>query len=157
MTFKLSLVPLIVKPYEEGSATSIAAAEEKTDESLLNDEARVLAHLKSCGSDGATDDELEVALGMIHQNVSARRRGLVLQGYVSNSKRERFTRRARKAVVWIYDANAPTRAPLARREPHRDDITSFVEKVRVAVIVGGVRLDPNEEGVLDWLERKVAP
>jgi len=48
---------------------------------------------------GATDEEIEQALGLMHQTASARRRELVLQGLV----REvgfRYTRSKRKANVW---------------------------------------------------------
>ncbi len=50
---------------------------------------------------GATDDEIEVALGLRHQTASARRRELVLAGHVTDSGQRRATRSGRMAVVWV--------------------------------------------------------
>lgn len=86
-------------PYVKGSDTSEAAARAK-EPTEKTDEARVLAYIRQCGAAGATDDEIEVALGMRHQNASARRRALVLRGLVSASAARRRTRSGRKAIVW---------------------------------------------------------
>tara|TARA_A100001035_G_scaffold233752_1_gene196582 strand:+ start:157 stop:480 length:324 start_codon:yes stop_codon:yes gene_type:complete len=50
---------------------------------------------------GATDDEIEQALGMRHQTASARRRELVLIGLVMDSGERRATRSGRTATVWV--------------------------------------------------------
>lgn len=52
-------------------------------------------------SDGATDDEIEVRLGLRHQSASARRRELVLLGEIRDSGKRRQTRSGRAAVVWV--------------------------------------------------------
>ncbi len=49
---------------------------------------RVHRHLEACGERGSTDDELEVALGLLHQTASARRRELELMGRVVKTDRE---------------------------------------------------------------------
>lgn len=49
---------------------------------------------------GATDDEIEVALGLIHQNASARRRSLELKGKIVKTDRARQTRHHRWAAVY---------------------------------------------------------
>jgi hypothetical protein len=64
-------------------------------------QAKVLRAILDRGSHGATDDELEVALKMRHQTLSARRRELVLASRITPSGRHRLTRSGRKAVVWI--------------------------------------------------------
>lgn len=47
-----------------------------------------------------TDDGLEVRLGLPHQTVSARRRGLVLEGWIRDSGRKDTTRSGRRAAIW---------------------------------------------------------
>jgi hypothetical protein len=61
----------------------------------------VLDFIRSRGARGATDDEIEVVLGMRHQTASARRRGLVLKLYVSDSGAKRPTRSGSSAIVWV--------------------------------------------------------
>jgi hypothetical protein len=92
-------------PYVPESDTSRAAAEAKAP-TAETDAARVLDFIRSRGAHGATDDEAETALGMLHQNASARRRGLFLRGLVVDSGARRNTRSGRKATVWT--AKAPT-------------------------------------------------
>jgi len=60
----------------------------------------VLEFIRRRNGRGATDDEIEKALGLRHQTVSARRRELVLDGKVSASGEERKTRSGRLATVW---------------------------------------------------------
>lgn len=88
------------RPYVPGSNTSLAAAASQSGKAEV-DEARVLDHIRACGPLGATDDEIEVALHLLHQTASARRRGLVLKDFVVDSGRVRLTRSKRFATVWI--------------------------------------------------------
>lgn len=60
----------------------------------------VLDHLIECGERGATDFELEQALSMAHQTVSARRRELVQKNLVMDSGMRRATEKS-KARVWV--------------------------------------------------------
>lgn len=100
-------------PFVRGSATSEAAALSQVTTSQV-DEARVLDYIQRCLSWGATDDEIEQGLGMLHQTASARRRGLVLKGLVIESGRMRPTRSGRDAIVWIPKpaSNAPAQTPM---------------------------------------------
>lgn len=50
---------------------------------------------------GATCDEVEADIGMIHQSASARIRGLVQVGMLRPSGTQRKTRRGRRAIVWV--------------------------------------------------------
>lgn len=59
---------------------------------------KVLASLKRLAT--ATDDELEEYMGLPHTTLSARRRELVLAGYVRDSGTKRLTRGGRNATVW---------------------------------------------------------
>ena len=63
---------------------------------------QILAHLSQT-PDGATDDELEAALGLKHQTASATRRGLVIAGLVWDTGKTRKTRSGRNAIVWALD------------------------------------------------------
>lgn len=87
-------------PSVAGSSTSEAAARAKAP-TAESDESRVLAYIVARGARGATDDEIEEALEMRHQNASARRRGLVLARKVVDSGRARDTRSGRAATVWV--------------------------------------------------------
>ncbi len=56
--------------------------------------------------EGWTDDECEVASGLTHQTISARRRELVLLGQVRWTGRYRKTRTGRRARVWMVTLTA---------------------------------------------------
>jgi len=87
-------------PSVAGSRTSVAAAQAKVP-TASSDEGRVFQTIKVSGKHGMTDDELEVALNLLHQTASARRRGLELRNFVMDSGRSRPTRTGRQAIVWI--------------------------------------------------------
>ena len=65
------------------------------------DEARVATMAIQVGSEGFTDDELEVRLELLHQTASARRRALVQKGLLVDSGETRPTRSGRQATVWV--------------------------------------------------------
>lgn len=92
-------------PFVKDSDTSERAAFEKVP-TRLRDEARVLAHITASG--GATDQETEAALGMIHETASARRHALRQKGFVRDSGLRRKTPRGRDAVVWIVGSDLAT-------------------------------------------------
>jgi hypothetical protein len=89
-----------IPPFESGSDTSRAAAQ-SMEEKALSDERRVYTYLAGRNLQGATDDELEVALDLIHQNASARRRTLQLGGFVVKTDQKRKTRHGRWAGVYV--------------------------------------------------------
>jgi hypothetical protein len=87
-------------PCQRHSVTSREAAESiKPDASELR--RRVLAYLRGRGEDGATDEEMQDALGMGGSTQRPRRRELELAETVRNSGRTRRTKSGRNAVVWI--------------------------------------------------------
>lgn len=61
--------------------------------------ARILRSVTAAG--GLTDDEIEKATGLSHQNVSARTSEMRTAGILRDSGVRRFTRNGRKAAVWI--------------------------------------------------------
>jgi hypothetical protein len=62
---------------------------------------QVLSYIRGRGLHGATDNEIEHALGLRHQTASARRRELVLTEFVVDSGRRRLTDSRRRAIVWV--------------------------------------------------------
>jgi hypothetical protein len=100
-------------PFVVGSDTSQQAAKDKLP-TAMSDEARVLAFIDKCGGHGATDDEIEVALQMLHQNASARRYALASKGLVVDSGVRRRTRSNRRAVVWVVNVDPASAKPVPR-------------------------------------------
>ena len=66
-----------------------------------SDRRRVYDFIVERGEQGATDDELEVALDLPHQTASARRNGLRDDGWLADSGRKRPTRSGADAIVWV--------------------------------------------------------
>jgi hypothetical protein len=87
-------------PYAPGSDTSRAAAKAIRGH-LTTLEQRVLDAIKAAGDHGATDEELQRALGMNPSTQRPRRGELVGANLVRDSGRTRLTVSKRKATVWI--------------------------------------------------------
>ncbi len=68
---------------------------------LSKDEKRILTFIAKWNLTGATCDECEVALNMIHQTVSSRLTSLRRWGFVAYSGSFRLTRRGRQANVYM--------------------------------------------------------
>jgi hypothetical protein len=119
-------------PYERNSATSQAAAVSLSAKTLGRLEALVLQHVTNAGNQGITDDELEVLTKLSHQTVSARRRGLVLQGLVKDSGVVRLTRAERKATVWVLGTEEQVLSPdgLVPARPSAPEIRAALAELR---------------------------
>jgi hypothetical protein len=87
-------------PYQRHSRTSKAAAAAIIPKATKL-QTQVLDELKRRGSMGATDQELQKALGMLLQTELPRRVELVRAGLVKDSGRKRKTTSGRGAVVWV--------------------------------------------------------
>jgi hypothetical protein len=126
-------------PYVRGSPTSRDAALEKR-RTALADKERVFALIEAAGDDGMTDKEIEHAIGGLHEGVSARRRGLVLdEGRVRNSGRTRPTPSGRQAVVWVVgrETNLIVGTPLGRvARPTREEMLAAHREIRRLVKQG---------------------
>jgi hypothetical protein len=87
-------------PYVAQSDTSREAAYSvaPTAASMRASVLRLFVHR---GQHGATDDEIERSLGMLHQTASARRRELQLGGYIERTERRRLTSSGRSAGVYV--------------------------------------------------------
>lgn len=82
-----------------GSQTSKDAAAD-IREHAHKQRARVLAFIASRGAQGATDQEIEHALGMVGNSVRPRRGELLENGCIEDSGETRKTVAGRKATVW---------------------------------------------------------
>ena len=88
-------------PSAPGSDTSEDAAESMS-ESAPSYRRRVLEFINSRGTVGATSDEVQAALGLTHQNGSARVSELANRyKLIVDSGQKRRTRSGRKAVVYV--------------------------------------------------------
>lgn len=87
-------------PRQQHSPTSTEAAEaiEPRADTLR---AQVLDYLRMCNVNGATDEEMQLALGMNPSTQRPRRVELVNAGLVVDSGRTRPTASGRAAVVWV--------------------------------------------------------
>jgi hypothetical protein len=83
-----------------GTDTSAAAADSMKRKALLLRE-RVLESIGARHSEGATCDQIEIALGLTHQTCSARFNELAKAGAIVDSGNRRPTRSGRKAIVYV--------------------------------------------------------
>lgn len=88
-------------PHQRHSDTSRAAADELAEMRKNTLRAAVLAYISLHGPDGATDEEMQLALEMEGNTERPRRRELQLVGLVIDSGRRRLTTNNRQAVVWV--------------------------------------------------------
>jgi hypothetical protein len=92
-------------PYQWHSETSREAAEAiEPDAATLR--GQVLAYIRKCGERGATDDELQVALGMNPSTERPRRIELWRRDRIWRNGEKRPTRSGRQAVVWVAEQRA---------------------------------------------------
>lgn len=87
-------------PYAKGSATSEAAAE-AIKPKAGSQRARVYAFILGRGEYGATDEEIQAALGISESSVRPRRGELREAGLIHDSGRTRPTRSGGQATVWV--------------------------------------------------------
>ena len=85
-------------PPASNATTSLDAAEE-IQASVETLRAAVLAYIRA-RPDGATDQEIEYALGMSGNTVRPRRGELQARGLIEDSGTTRLTKSGRKAIVW---------------------------------------------------------
>jgi hypothetical protein len=90
--------------HHNGTPTSMEAAESMRPH-VPTIEQQVAEHIAKCGTDGATTDEIEVALGILHQCASARINRLHRSTRIVDMGERRKTRSGRNAVVWFSAEN----------------------------------------------------
>lgn len=87
-------------PYQRHSLTSRRAAA-RIAPMAHTKRGEVLAFLASCGSEGATDEEMQRSMPMPANTQRPRRIELVADGFVKSSGKTRTTRSGDYAVVWV--------------------------------------------------------
>ncbi len=92
-------------PFQRHSGTSIAAAGEM-EECTTTLRGQIYRYLARCLSNGATDDEIQVALNMNPSTQRPRRIELWDRGLVRDSGQRRKTRAGRNAAVWVVTQKA---------------------------------------------------
>lgn len=94
-----------IPPYVRGSDTSEDAARSLT---RINAKQRlVYEYLARCGTEGATDEEMQRFVPMEASTQRPRRVELVERGAAVDSGRRRLTVAKRRAVVWIIGPVVP--------------------------------------------------
>jgi len=139
--------------FVKGSDTSRAAAESMVE---ISPTLRGLLYRQFLllGERGATDDELEKFTGLKHQTVSARRRELVLDGFLRENGK-RTSRSGRKAKVWVV-VNPETKSVPPRRsqqEPptfSKEEIATFRSASLPAIHAALKRRKGQEEVAVDY-------
>ena len=153
--------------FEATSETSRMAAEAIDQVDVNAQEQRVLATLRSRThvpprrkrpvlllpeqGGGMTDKEIEAATGLSHESASARRRGLVLRGFVRESGHVRLTPSRRWANVWILgrqEAIAGGKNDYARR-PSGEEMRAALQFIEGFL----EELSPETEKLLAWVRR----
>lgn len=87
-------------PAQRHSPTSQAAAE-AIRPSAATLRMQVLGYIVARGDEGATDDEIQIALGIEGSTQRPRRVELLDRGLVKDSGATRATRKGRQAAVWV--------------------------------------------------------
>lgn len=95
----LPQLPQTRAPFQSHSSTSIQAAQ-AIDGKLNELQARVLFHIRSHKDYGATDEEMQVSLGMNPSTQRPRRIELLAMGKIYDDG-TRKTRSGRNATVWV--------------------------------------------------------
>jgi hypothetical protein len=96
-----------MRSFENGVETSEIAAR-MAEGFRVNVENRIYAHLLKCGKHGATDQEIQVTLGIEGNTERPARRRLERDRRVRRTKRWRFTRAKRPAIVWVARVRKPS-------------------------------------------------
>jgi hypothetical protein len=87
-------------PYQRHSKTSLQAANQIKEPSKSLRE-QVYGLLKALGENGATDEEIGIALNLPGNTVRPRRRELQLQDRIEITGKTRKTQSGRAAAVWV--------------------------------------------------------
>lgn len=96
-----------MNPYQSHSKTSKIAAEQNVNATRQASEIFRIIHFS--GIEGRTGDELSSTLGIVQGTISARLRGLEMDGIIVKTTKVRPTRSSRPANVYVtksvFDAN----------------------------------------------------
>lgn len=86
--------------FHGGNQESTEAFGSVSQEGRAHQLAKVVGYIRSCGPAGATSDEVEAALGLLHQGCSARFTDAKRQGLIVPNGLRRATRAGRMAKAF---------------------------------------------------------
>ncbi len=89
-----------MKTFANGVWTSEIAAR-MAEGFAVNYQNRIYAFLRDCGSDGATDQQIQDDLGIDGNSERPARRQMEKDRRVKRTTRWRYTRAMRPAIVWV--------------------------------------------------------
>lgn len=138
-------------PFEAGSRTSEMASRMADPKGAQ--ERLVLAEFHNISPKGMTDEQLEIVTGgKLHQSMSARRRDLVLKGWIRDSGEVRLNRTKRLAIIWVLGKDKGvkpgTPSPRGSRPSKKDFALASSELYDV---FGKKKASPALEKVMFWL------
>jgi len=146
-------------PYASGSETSMEAAKKSAgSKKTMRDRVAIFEFI--CGSNGVSDDDIDVALGLGLNTIHARRRELQLHGLIF-PRGKGFTRKNKRAVLWRPTGKpfpdpwtTPPRAKAQR--PESKAFRAAVAEIREMYLrdraATGNTLSDNTIKVLQWME-----
>lgn len=124
-----------IPPHQSHSETSAAAAGE-IKESARSLRFKVYAYIKQRGAKGATDEEIQDALGMQLQTEVPRRRELVMKGLIVDSGIKRLTKSRRRAAAWV--VSGAYIEPEARKKTTKEllrEANTEIERLKLKIAV----------------------
>jgi hypothetical protein len=124
-------------------------------ERAKTDRMAVLDYITKKEVEGATDEEIQVALNLSPNTERPRRIELVAQGLVEKSGITRFTSSHRKAAVWVATGKNYSRGFHKEPRPRKKQVIAagFEIDGLTRGLDGRSRAIPETEQVIFWLKR----
>ncbi len=114
---------------------------------------RIYKFVESRGAQGATRDEIETSLGMLHQTVSPRLRELEQDGCVIDSGAVRPTKSNFDAVVWVIKGPYSKGDRAAQHlKPKQADIEEALFEIHAQF--GEVCMPDTVRNLLVWIDKR---
>jgi hypothetical protein len=93
--------PLTFRGLTAGTRATSRAAAQRIAPTVTTIRGRVLDYVRSRGTHGATDEEIQRGVGLEGSTQRPRRVELYVQGWITDSGQRRVTASGRRAVVWL--------------------------------------------------------
>jgi len=138
-------------PFARNSDTSRDAADSMRGHAA-DVRARVFDYIAACGLDGATADEVLVALRLSHQTGSARVSELARDGVIVDSLMRRRTRSGRAAVVY---KPSPSGTPEGARPSRPSRVVIGTALAELKALLAGREPGAALRAVSEWLVSEV--
>jgi hypothetical protein len=133
-------------PYVKHSATSKIAAK-RMEKKVDAQRERVFQHIDTSDALGATDQEMQDALGLSSQSEGPRRVELWKADRIRDSERTRKTRAGNPAVVWVH------RRFGGKKWEEKKYPSVMLRNYRLRVVFNSKTTDERIDGWLKWLRK----